>query len=126
MLVVLLAMLTSDFIFPIVHQTCIHCIDQINCLQRNNDDLSNKHLHQGKWWSAAMMATTFQAWSCSLALPPTPAPSLICLKEGYSTASPSCLGGSWSSVGEKIVTVTPLTLASLGLQATTYGLPSTL
>ena len=99
----------------------------------NNDDVSNKHLHQGKWWLAAthmMVAASSQAWSCSLALNPTPAPSLICLKEGLATASPSCLGGGWLSVGEESILFIlgdhTRTLASLGLQATPAGLTSTL
>ena len=54
------------------------------------------NLYQGKWWWAAMMATTYQVWSYSLPL--TPAPSLSCLKQGLAPASPSCLGGGWSSV----------------------------
>ena len=98
----------------------------VGCFVGNNDDVSNKHLHQGKWWLAAgMVATTFQASSCFLALPPTPASSLTYLKEGNATASPSCLGGGWSSVGDLMV-VTTFTLAFLGLQATPAGLPSTL
>ena len=106
----------------------------VGCFVDNNDDVSNKHLHQGKWWLPAtsvlvVVATTFQALSCSLALPPTPAPSLICLNQGLITASPSCLGGGWSSVGDLmlvLVLVLDLTLASLGLQATPAGLTSTL
>ena len=89
-------------------------------------DSNNVNLYQGKWWWAAMMASAaYQTWSCSLALPPTPAPSLICLKQGITTASPSFLGGGWSSVGEEIV-VTTLTPASPGLQAVPAGLSSTL
>ena len=81
------------------------------------------NLYQGKWWWAAMASISYQVWSYSLPL--TPAPSLSCLMEGMATASPSCLGGGWSSVGDSMVT-TGLTLASLGLQATPAGLTSTL
>ena len=83
---------------------------------------SYKYLHQGKWWSAALASTASRVWSCSH--PPTPAPSLICLKQGLATASPSCLGGGWSSVGGEMV-LTTSTLASRGWQATPAGLPST-
>ena len=94
---------------------------------------NNVNLYQGKWWWAALMAAMTMCgygveWSCSLALPPTPAPSLICLIVGMATASPSCLGGGWSSVGEYIMMVLrrlTLTIASLGLQATPAGLTST-
>ena len=83
--------------------------------------INNVNLYQGKWWWAALMtATSYQVWSCSLALPPTPAPSLICLNQGKATASPSCLGGGWSSVGDMV-----LTLVSPGLEATPAGLTST-
>ena len=78
--------------------------------------------YQGKWWWAALMAAPYQGWSCSL--PPTPAPSLICLKQCLITASPSFLGGGWSSVGEEMLVYT-LSLASLGLQATPAGLVTT-
>ena len=81
------------------------------------------HLPQGKWWWAAMMAITTPVLNCSLVLPPTPAPSLICLNQCLNTASPSCLGGGWSSVGEALDLVT-LTHASTGLQATPAGLTS--
>ena len=86
---------------------------------------NNVNLYQGKWWWAALATTAYQVWSCSLALPPTPASSLHCHKQGVTTASPSCLGGGWSSVGEQIVLVMSLTLAYLGLQATPAGLTST-
>ena len=82
---------------------------------------NNVNLYQGKWWLAAMIAASYQqGWSCSLALPPTPAPFLTCLNQDLATASPSCLGGGWSSVGEL-----DLTLAYLGLEATPAGLTST-
>ena len=88
----------------------------------NSDDIN---IYQGKWWWAAMMAeTSYQVWSCSLDLPLTPASSLSCLNKGLATASPSCLGGGWSSVGD-ILVVTTLTLASLGSQETPAGLTST-
>ena len=73
-----------------------------------------------------MASTTSQVPSCSLALLPTPAPSLLYLKEGATTASPSCLGGSWSSVEALDHLVARLTPASPGLQATPAGLTSTL
>ena len=73
-----------------------------------------------------MVSTASQVLSCSLALPLTPAPSLLCLKEGVTTVSPSFLGGSWSSVEALDHLVVPLTPASLGLQATPAGVTSTL
>ena len=87
----------------------------------NNDDVN---LYQGKWWWAAGMvaSTSYQVWNCSL--PPTPAPSLICLNQGPATASPSCLGGGWSSVGDTMVLAT-LTPAPHGLQAIPAGLQPT-
>ena len=94
------------------------------CFLGNNDDVSYKCLHQGKWSSGATMATPSQVWNYSLSLPRTPALSLICLKQDVSTASPSCLGGGWSSV-EDLLLVDTSTLASLGLQAKAAGLPST-
>ena len=82
------------------------------------------NLLQGKWWLAAMMEqTSYQMWSCFLALPPTPAPSRTYLKRGLATASPSCLGGGWSSVEDKMG-LSHLTPAFPGLQATPAGLPS--
>ena len=84
--------------------------------------INNVNLYQGKWWWAAIHP--YQGWSCSLALPPTPAPSLICLNQGVATASPSCRGGGWSSVGDMMM-VTTLTPASRGWQVTPAGLPST-
>ena len=103
---------------------------QFNCKQfwhivgdSKNDDVN---LYQGKWWWAAMVTTAAsQVWNYSL--PPTAAPSLICLNQGMATASPSCLGGGWSSVGDGMdIVVTTLTLAALGLQAMPAGLSFTL
>ena len=72
-----------------------------------------------------MMATTSPLLNCSLVLPPTPAPSLTCLKEDEATASPSCLGeGSWC-VGEEMAPTT-LPRAYPGLQATQAGRISSL
>ena len=66
-----------------------------------------------------MMATTASPLlNCSLALPPTPAPSQTCLKEEVATASPSSLGGGLSSV--------VITRAIHGLQATQVGPTSSL
>ena len=75
-----------------------------------------------------MASTTSRVPSCTLALLPTPAPSLLYLKEGATTASPSCLGGSWLSAGGGMVPLILLLLsltAYLGLQATPAGLFST-
>ena len=60
--------------------------------------------------------------NCPLTLPPTPAPSLTCLKEERTTASPSCLGGgSWCVGEETMVPTTTWTSAYLGLQAIQVG-----
>ena len=68
-----------------------------------------------------MMAPTFSPpLNCSLDLPPTPAPSLTCLKEDMATASPSCLGGGSWCVGEERAPTT-WTRAYPGLQATQAG-----
>ena len=98
-----------------------------------NYDVICRNLYQGKlWWAGMAMVTTLsrggkvstKVSSCSLALPPTPAPSLICLNRGLATASPSCLGECLSSVEEGMVLSTS-TPAYLGLQATAVGLPCT-
>ena len=93
----------------------------------NNGDVI---LFQGKlWWVAglamAMLATSDkrQAWNCSL--PPTPAQSLICLNQGLATASPSCLGGGWSSVVDLVLVLASLPPVTLGLQAMPAGPSST-
>ena len=66
--------------------------------------VNNVNLYQGKWWWAAgILEAVSQALNYSLALPPSPAPSLSCLKEGVATLSLSCLGGGWSSVGDTMV-----------------------
>ena len=57
--------------------------------------------------------------NCSLALPPTPAPSLTCLNQDLPTASPSCLGGESWCVGAPMATT--WTRAYPGLQATQAG-----
>ena len=54
------------------------------------------------------MTATSHPLNCSLALPPTPALSLTCLKEDLATASPSCLGGGSWCVG---ATMSPMALA---------------
>lgn len=59
--------------------------------------------------------------NCSHPLPA--APSWIFLNQGITTASPSCLGGGWSSAGELVLS--SLTPASLGWKATPAGLTST-
>ena len=83
------------------------------------------HLPQGKWWWAAMMAIITPVLNCSLVLPPKPALSLIFLKRGLATVSPSCLGESWLSVVERMLMESPCPHAFHGLQATSAGLPST-
>ena len=67
------------------------------------------------------MANTSPPLNCSLALPPTPAPSLTCLNQDISTASPFCLGGGWLSVEAAMRKGTSLTRACLGLQETQAG-----
>ena len=59
--------------------------------------------------------------NCSLALPPTPAPSLTCLEEELATASPSCLGGGSWCVGATKTSWATRTRAYPGLQATQAG-----
>ena len=88
--------------------------------------------NQGKWWSVVLMAASSQVWNCSLALPPTPVTFLTCLNQGLAPASPSCLGGGWSSVGEALMALMEKmwlvlfsTRAFLGSQATPAGLHST-
>ena len=65
---------------------------------------------KGKWWWVAMeegnQASTFPVLSCSLALPKA-APSLICLKPGLITVSPSCLGVGWLSVEGGVLALAP-------------------
>ena len=68
-----------------------------------------------------MASTPSSPLNCSLALPPTPAPSLTCLNQDMPTASPSCLGGGTLSVGEEAMTTTTLTRAYPGLQETEAG-----
>ena len=51
-------------------------------------------------------ASTFPVLSCSLALPKA-APSLICLKPGLITVSPSCLGVGWLSVEGGVLALAP-------------------
>ena len=66
------------------------------------------------------LAATSPPLNCSLALPPTPAPSLTCLNQEAATASPSCLGGGSWCVGEELAQPA-LTRAYLGLQAMQSG-----
>ena len=97
-------------------------------IELHSKNVGNDNLHQVKLWWAEVGRMV--ALSCSLLLPLTPAPSLTCPKTGVATASPSCLGGGWSSVGEEMqLFISPLvvllTLAYLGLEATPAGLTST-
>ena len=63
--------------------------------------------------------------NCSLALPPTPAPSQIFLKEDGAPASPFCLGGGLWYVAA-LEAPTSLTRAYPGLLATKRGLTSSI
>ena len=67
-----------------------------------------------------VMAATSPPLNCSLVLPPTPAPSLTCLKQEMAPASPSCLGGGSWCVGATTAPTT-WTRAYPGLQATQAG-----
>ena len=72
-----------------------------------------------------MAPTASPPLNCSLALPPTPAPSLTCLKEEMTTASPFCLGGGLWYVAA-LEAPTSLTRAYPGLLATKRGLTSSI
>ena len=68
-----------------------------------------------------MLTAASQPLNCSLALPPTPAPSLTCLIEEMTTAFPSCLGEGLWCVGEEMRSALPWTRAYPGLQAKQAG-----
>ena len=69
-----------------------------------------------------MMTAASHLLNCSLVLPPTPAPSLTCLKEELTTASPFCLGGGlWYVAALEAPTTLTRTRAYPGLQATQVG-----
>ena len=84
-------------------------------------DDDNKYFQHKWWWAATMMVPPSQVWNCSLALPLTPALSLICLNQGLATASPSCLGGGLLSVEGQIMPIMSFSLVYIGLLATTAG-----
>ena len=67
-----------------------------------------------------MAPTPSHPLNCSLVLPPTPAPSLTCLKEDWATASPSCPGGGLWCVGGTMPSTT-WTRAYHGMQAKQAG-----
>ena len=76
----------------------------------NNDDVKYKYMHQGKWWSAAMVTAfppPFQVWKYSHGLSLTPVSSLICLNQGKPPAYPSCLGVGWLSVEGGVLALAP-------------------